>query len=55
MSWQGDRLLLLDQQKLPSEIKQINCFDYLAVADAIRTMKVRGHRLSGLLRPSEWY
>ncbi|WP_366924921.1 S-methyl-5-thioribose-1-phosphate isomerase [Metallumcola ferriviriculae] len=42
MSWQGDRLLLLDQQKLPSEIKQINCFDYLAVADAIRTMKVRG-------------
>jgi methylthioribose-1-phosphate isomerase len=36
------KLLLLDQTRLPLQVEYIECLDYTCVADAIRTMKVRG-------------
>ncbi len=42
MSWQGDRLILLDQRKLPGQVIQLECVDFQSVAEAIKTMKVRG-------------
>ena len=40
--WERDHLLLLDQTKLPGEISYLDCRDYRAVAEAIKTMRVRG-------------
>lgn len=42
IAWDGHELRLLDQTKLPGEISVVACKDYQMVADAIRTMKVRG-------------
>jgi methylthioribose-1-phosphate isomerase len=40
--WQGDRLVLLDQRRLPGEEVYIECWTWSEVADAIRTLAVRG-------------
>ena len=40
--WEGNTLYLLDQTKLPVEETWIPYTDYRPVADAIRTMVVRG-------------
>ncbi len=40
--WEDNNLYLLDQTLLPKEIKYYRCTNYLAVIDAIKTMKVRG-------------
>ena len=42
MEWRGNILVLLDQKKLPNVIDFIACYDYRRVAEAIRTMEVRG-------------
>ena len=42
MRWKGDHLELLDQTKLPLSVEYVQCYDYLAVATAIKTMQVRG-------------
>lgn len=42
LEWTGQRLRLLDQTKLPEQCVMVDCDDYRAAADAIRTMKVRG-------------
>jgi methylthioribose-1-phosphate isomerase len=42
LSWEGDTLLLLDQRVLPVMESTFRCADATAVADAIRTMVVRG-------------
>lgn len=42
MKYQQGKLLLLDQTKLPLQVVYVECRDYCCVADAIRTMKVRG-------------
>jgi methylthioribose-1-phosphate isomerase len=42
VSWQGDRLVLLDQRRLPGEETYLECRTWLEVADAIRTLAVRG-------------
>ncbi len=42
ISWQGDRLVLLDQRRLPGEEVYLECHTWLEVADAIRTLAVRG-------------
>ncbi|MFZ2493559.1 MAG: S-methyl-5-thioribose-1-phosphate isomerase, partial [Thermoanaerobaculia bacterium] len=41
LRWQGNRLLLLDQRRLPSEELWVSCATPDEVADAIRTMVVR--------------
>ncbi|MFM7383036.1 MAG: S-methyl-5-thioribose-1-phosphate isomerase [Microcystaceae cyanobacterium] len=40
--WQDDTVLLIDQTVLPQEYRQVSIRDYQAMADAIRTMIVRG-------------
>ena len=40
--WEGNTLYLLDQTKLPVTEEWISYTDYRPVADAIRTMVVRG-------------
>lgn len=42
MRWTGNSLELLDQTKLPITVEYVECNDYLAVANAIKTMQVRG-------------
>ncbi|MHB1419026.1 MAG: S-methyl-5-thioribose-1-phosphate isomerase, partial [Bacillota bacterium] len=40
--WDGDKLSILDQTLLPFREEYIHCADYLTVAEAIRSMRVRG-------------
>ncbi len=42
IEWQDDSLILLDQTRLPAEIKYICCRTAEDVAEAIKTMRVRG-------------
>jgi len=42
LEWLGDAVRFLDQRKLPAEETYVTCRTYLEVADAIRTMVVRG-------------
>jgi methylthioribose-1-phosphate isomerase len=42
IEWKGDRVRLLDQRKLPNEVRYLNCRDAFSVAHAIRTMAIRG-------------
>ena len=40
--WARDRLVLLDQRRLPAEEAELECSDWRQVAEAIRTLVVRG-------------
>jgi len=42
LRWEDGRLLLIDQLRLPGEERWVECSDDAAVAEAIRTMIVRG-------------
>jgi methylthioribose-1-phosphate isomerase len=42
IEWKKDRVRLLDQRRLPNEVRYLDCSDSSAVAHAIRTMAVRG-------------
>jgi len=42
LRWQDGVLEVLDQTRLPLVIEYVQCTDYLAVANAIKTMQVRG-------------
>jgi methylthioribose-1-phosphate isomerase len=42
IEWKGDRVRLLDQRRLPNEVRYIDCKDASAVAQAIRNMAIRG-------------
>src|SRR5689334_6378106 len=42
MTWHGDRLDLIDQTQLPHRTVLVSCRNDLQVADAIKTMVVRG-------------
>ncbi|MGH8028638.1 MAG: S-methyl-5-thioribose-1-phosphate isomerase [Arenimonas sp.] len=46
--WQGDRLELLDQRKLPFVVEYLECLDPAAVAQAIRDLVVRGAPAIGI-------
>ncbi len=46
--WQGDRLCLLDQRRLPRVEEWLECRDAAAVADAIRGLAVRGAPAIGI-------
>jgi methylthioribose-1-phosphate isomerase len=46
--WEGDRLRLLDQRRLPLEEEWIECLDADAVAQAIRDLVVRGAPAIGI-------
>jgi methylthioribose-1-phosphate isomerase len=42
IEWKGDRVRILDQRRLPQEVRYLECRDASAVAEAIRTMAIRG-------------
>ena len=42
VEWKDGAVRLLDQSRLPESIEFLDCRDYLTVADAIRSLKVRG-------------
>jgi methylthioribose-1-phosphate isomerase len=42
IEWKGDHVRLLDQRKLPQNIRYLECRDASAIAKAIRTMAIRG-------------
>jgi methylthioribose-1-phosphate isomerase len=42
VEWESGAVRLLDQSQLPKTVEFIDCRDYQMVADAIRTLKVRG-------------
>jgi len=42
IEWKGDRIRLLDQRKLPQEVRYLDCPNASSVAQAIRTMAIRG-------------
>ncbi len=40
--WAADHLVLIDQTRLPGELVELHCREYRQVAEAIRTLQVRG-------------
>lgn len=42
VEWKNGEVRLLDQSQLPGAVEFLDCRDYQTVADAIRTLKVRG-------------
>ena len=46
--WDGDRLSLLDQRRLPATVEYVECADSDAVATAIRDLVVRGAPAIGI-------
>ena len=42
IEWKEDRVRILDQRRLPREIRYLDCQDASSVARAIRTMAIRG-------------
>ena len=42
VEWKNGSVRLLDQTRLPEQVEFLDCRDYQTVADAIRTLKVRG-------------
>ena len=42
VEWKDGAVRLLDQSRLPEHVEFLDCRDYLTVADAIRSLKVRG-------------
>ncbi len=42
IEWRGDRVRILDQRRLPQEVRYLDCRDAFSVAQAIRTMAIRG-------------
>ena len=42
LAWRDSALELIDQRALPHQVRYLRCLDAPAVADAIRSMVVRG-------------
>ena len=42
IEWKKDRVRILDQRRLPQEVRYIDCEDAASVAEAIRTLAIRG-------------
>jgi methylthioribose-1-phosphate isomerase len=42
IEWKGDRVRLLDQRRLPQEVRYLDCKSASSVAQAIRSMAIRG-------------
>jgi len=42
IEWRGDRVRLLDQRRLPGEVRYFDCRDPSSLANAIRGMAIRG-------------
>jgi methylthioribose-1-phosphate isomerase len=42
IEWKENRVLMIDQRKLPHQLKMLSCKDHHEVADAIKKMAIRG-------------
>jgi methylthioribose-1-phosphate isomerase len=42
IEWKGDQVRILDQRRLPQEVRYLDCRDASSVAQAIRSMAIRG-------------
>ena len=42
IEWKKDRVRILDQRRLPQEVRYIDCKNASSVAEAIRTLAIRG-------------
>ncbi len=42
VAWENDRVRLIDQSKLPERLSYVECRKYTEIADAIKSMVVRG-------------
>jgi len=42
IQWTGEGVVMIDQTRLPGEVEYVTCRGYREVADAIRTMVIRG-------------
>ena len=42
IEWKKDRVRILDQRRLPQEVRYIDCKDASSVAAAIRNLAIRG-------------
>jgi methylthioribose-1-phosphate isomerase len=49
LEWAGDRLVILDQTKLPEEVVYLDCDNLEDVATAIKDLKVRGAPAIGIV------
>ncbi|MCX8031641.1 MAG: S-methyl-5-thioribose-1-phosphate isomerase [Thermodesulfovibrionales bacterium] len=48
IEWKHDKVIILDQRRLPKEICYIECYDYQSVADCIRRLCIRGAPAIGI-------
>ncbi|MEC4686429.1 MAG: S-methyl-5-thioribose-1-phosphate isomerase [Nitrospirota bacterium] len=48
IEWAGEKVRILDQSRLPLEVVYIDCSDYTMVADAIKTLRIRGAPAIGI-------
>ncbi len=40
--WEDEKVILIDQRRLPDEETYLTCTDYREIVDAIRTLAIRG-------------
>ncbi len=48
IEWKDDRVLILDQSRLPHQFEYIECLHYEEVAEAIKRLKIRGAPAIGI-------
>ncbi|MBI3592790.1 MAG: S-methyl-5-thioribose-1-phosphate isomerase [Nitrospirae bacterium] len=48
IEWKDDKVLMLDQSRLPLEVKYIECTDYQKVAEGIKKLWIRGAPAIGI-------
>ncbi|MEK6693024.1 MAG: S-methyl-5-thioribose-1-phosphate isomerase, partial [Nitrospirota bacterium] len=48
IEWKDGAVRMLDQSRLPLEVVYMDCRDYLEVAEAIKTLKIRGAPAIGI-------
>ena len=48
IEWKNNKVVMLDQSRLPSEVKFIECTDYRLVAEGIKKLRIRGAPAIGI-------
>jgi len=48
IEWKRGKVIMLDQSRLPGEVKFLECSDYLAVAEGIKKLRIRGAPAIGI-------
>ncbi|MGA3084778.1 MAG: S-methyl-5-thioribose-1-phosphate isomerase [Thermodesulfobacteriota bacterium] len=48
IEWKNNRVIMIDQRKLPGQVKVVTCSDYRQVIRAIKTMVIRGAPAIGI-------